>query len=136
MLALFVGPDKATGKLSSSNHGVLILRLERDESLLTQWAFAFESAPPLHPASEAQDCSASLLRKVQNLHHISTSLSRRQTLLSFSKVAFLQCRKSACWAGGTLGLIPLPDIPCEGEQMSDQTMATRREQWVQGEMFM
>lgn len=92
-------------------------------------------AAPLRTASEAQECAASSLRKVQNTHHISTSPSRRQTLLSLGKVAFLQRRKSACWAGGTPGLVPLPDLPCEGEQVSDQTTATRREQWVQGETF-
>lgn len=74
---------------------------------------AFECVALLNTASEAPDCSASLLRKVQNMHLISTSLSHRQIPLSVSKVAFLQRRKSVCWDAGTLGLNPSQDFLCK-----------------------
>lgn len=79
---------------------------------LTPWVFVFECVALLNAASEAPDCSASLLRKVQNMHLISTS-PRRRIPPSISKVAFLQCRKSVCWGAGTLRLNPSRDFLCK-----------------------
>lgn len=90
-----------------SNHKVLICRLERYESPLTPRVFAFECVALLKAAGEAPDCSASMPRKVQNVHLIPAPPSRRQILLSVSKVAFLQCRKSVCWDAGDSWAQPL-----------------------------
>lgn len=114
MLALLVGLDEATSCLPGSSHRVLICRLGRCESPLPPWVFAFGCAALPNTAGEAPGGSASLLGKMQNVHPVPTSPSRRQVPLSLGTAAFLQRRKSACWDAGTPGLNPSQDFCANG----------------------